>query len=115
MNIAGPAKIVRVYVGSADRWHGEALPNAIVQRARREGLAGATVTSGIEGYGANSRIHRASLLDLSADLPVVIEIVDTPERIGTFLPILETMVTGGLIVVQDCEIVKYVHSEGASG
>ena len=111
MKIEGPGKRIRVYVGNSDRWHGQSLYNAIVQRARQQGLAGATVTQGIEGFGANSRIHRASILDLSTDLPVLVEIVDRPDRIEGFLPILEEMVTEGLITVEDCHIHKYVHSE----
>src|SRR5215470_4552853 len=112
MKIEGPGKLVRIYVGEADHWHGQALYNAIVELARKEGLAGATVTRGIEGFGANSRIHTASILRLSEDLPIKIEIIDTEDRIATFLPLLDGMVTEGLITVQDCEIVKYVHSKG---
>ncbi|HZO88682.1 MAG TPA: DUF190 domain-containing protein [Chthonomonadaceae bacterium] len=110
MKIQGAAKQVCIYIGSSDQWHGQPLYNAIVQRARQEGLAGATVTQGIEGFGANSRIHRASLLDLSTDLPIRIEIVDTAERIERFLPLLEEMVTEGLVTVQDCLVFKYVHA-----
>jgi len=110
MKITGPAQRICVYIGNSDQWHGQPLYNAIVQRARKEGLAGATVTVGIEGFGANSRIHRASILDLSTDLPVVIEIVDIPERIQKFLHVLDEMVTEGLVTVQDCEVVRYAHS-----
>lgn len=114
MKIAGPGKLVRIYIGESDHWHGKALYNAIVERARQEGLAGATVTRGIEGFGANSRIHTASILRLSEDLPVKIEIIDVAERIEQFLPLLDEMVTEGLITVQDCEIVKYAHDPGQS-
>lgn len=110
MKITGAAKKVRIYIGESDQWHGKALFTAIIERARREGLAGATVLRGIEGYGANSRIHTASILRLSEDLPIVIEIVDTPERIDLFLPLLDEMVSEGLILVQDCEVIKYVHA-----
>src|ERR1700681_29783 len=110
MKIEGPGKRVRVYIGNSDRWHGQSLYNAIVQRARQQGLAGATVTQGIEGFGANSRVHRASILDLSTDLPVKVEIVDVAERIDRFLPLLDEIVSEGLITVQDCEIVKYTHA-----
>jgi PII-like signaling protein len=110
MKIKGPGKLLRIYVGEEDRWHGQALYNAIVERARREGIAGATVSRGIEGYGANSRVHTASILRLSEDLPIKIEIIDIAERIEMFLPLLDEMVTEGLITVQDCEIVKYVHA-----
>ncbi len=112
MKITGPGKVVHIYVGSTDQWQHQSLYNAIVTRARQEGLAGATVTQGIEGFGANSRIHRASILDLSTDLPIKIEIIDIAERIERFLPLLDEMVTEGLITVQDCEIVKYVHKAG---
>ncbi|HET6386336.1 MAG TPA: DUF190 domain-containing protein [Armatimonadota bacterium] len=109
MKIEGPAKLVRIYVGEADQWHGQALATAIVERARKEGLAGATVTRGVEGFGAKSRIHTASILRLSEDLPVKVEIVDQAENIARFLPLLDEMVGEGLITIQDCEIVKYVH------
>jgi PII-like signaling protein len=110
MKIEGAGKILRIYTGNSDKWHGEPLHSAILYRAKQEGLAGATVIEGFEGFGANSRIHRASILDISTDLPVVIEIVDCAERIAHFLPLLDEMVTEGLILVQDCEIIKYVHS-----
>jgi len=110
MRIEGPAKLVRIYVGESDSWHGKALYDAIVERARKEGLAGATVTRGMAGYGAHSRIHTASILRLSEDLPVKIEIVDVAERIELFLPILDDMVKEGLITIQDCEVIKYVHA-----
>ena len=113
MRIHGPAKKLCVYIGESDRWHGQALYNAIVERARKEGLSGATVLRGIEGFGANSRIHAASILRLSEDLPVVVEIVDAEERIALFLPLLDEMVTEGLITVQDCEVFKYVHAPRA--
>jgi PII-like signaling protein len=110
MKIQGPGKVISIYVGNSDKWHGQNLYNAIVQRAREMGMAGATVTEGIEGFGANSRIHRASILDISTDLPIKVEIIDVEERIRQFLPVLEEMVTEGLITIRDCEIVKYAHS-----
>jgi len=111
MKISGPARTLRVYIGESDRWRGQALHTAIVERARREGMAGATVLRGVEGYGANSRIHTASILRLSEDLPMVIEIVDLPERIERFVPLLDEMVTEGLITIEDCDVIKYVHSK----
>jgi PII-like signaling protein len=113
MKIEGAGKLVRIYIGNSDTWQGQSLAHAIVHRARQEGLAGATVLEGIEGFGANSRIHRASILDLSTDLPMIVDIVDTPERIERFLPIVQGMVSEGLITVLDCQIVKYVHAEKA--
>ncbi len=109
MQVEGAGKRIRVYIGHSDQWRGQALYNAIVQRARQEGLAGATVMQGIEGFGANSRIHRASLLDLSFDLPIVVEIVDQSERIEGFLPLLAEMVMEGLITVESCHIFKSLH------
>ncbi|NLI01184.1 MAG: DUF190 domain-containing protein [Chthonomonadales bacterium] len=111
MKISGPARTLRVCIGESDWWHGQALHTAIVERARREGMAGATVLRGVEGYGANSRIHTASILRLSEDLPMVIEIVDLPERIERFVPLLDEMVTEGLITIEDCDVIKYVHSK----
>ena len=114
MKIAGPGKLLRIYIGESDHWHGQALYTAIVERARKVGLAGATVTRGIEGFGANSRIHTASILRLSEDLPIKIEIVDLNERVEAFLPLLDEMVTEGLVIVQDVEIVKYAHGGEAT-
>jgi hypothetical protein len=108
MRIEGEARRVRVYIGEGDHWHGRPLYTAIVERCRQEGLAGATVLRGIEGYGANSRIHTARILRLSEDLPIIIDIVDRPERIDALLPVLDEMVTEGLITVENVHIVKYV-------
>ena len=107
MKIQGPGKKIRIYIGEADRWHGNALFNAIVMQARQEGLAGASVFRGIEGFGAHSRIHTTSILQLSEDLPILVEIVDAADRIDAFLPLLDEMVTEGLITVERCDIVKY--------
>lgn len=115
MKIQGPAKKLTIYIGESDNWHGDSLFNAITERARKEGMAGVTVLRGVEGFGANSRIHTASILRLSEDLPVVIEIVDIAERVAMFLPLLDEMVSEGLITLQDCEIVKYVHSSKSAG
>lgn len=112
MKVEGDAKRVRIYIGESDQWHGQPLFGAIVTRCRKEGLAGATVLRGIEGYGANSRVHTARILRLSEDLPVVIEIVDLAERVEKFLPLLDEMVTEGLITIDDVHVVKYVHSQG---
>ena len=113
MKIQGPAKLVKIYIGESDHWHGQLLHSAIVEAARQYGLAGATVTRGVEGFGANSRIHTSSILRLSEDLPVKIEIVDLEERIAAFLPVLDEMVTEGMITIQDCDVVKYVHGKKA--
>jgi PII-like signaling protein len=109
MEIQGDAKRVSVYIGSSDTWHGGNLAAAIVERCRRMGMAGATVTKGLMGFGKNSRIHRAHLFGLSEDLPEKVEIIDRPERIEEVLPVLEEMVTNGLIVVEDVYVIRYEH------
>lgn len=109
MIIEGEAQKLSIYIGSQDTWHGRNLAAAIVERSRALGLAGATMTRGVMGFGKNSRIHRAHLLGLSDDLPERIEIVDRPERIAELLPILDEMVGGGLILVQDVHVVQYRH------
>lgn len=107
MKIEGEAQLVRVYIGENDTWHGKPLFEAIVLRAREEGLAGATVFRGIEGYGASSRVHTTRLLELSSDLPVVIELIDVHERVARFLPILDEMVGDGLVTTHPVHVVTY--------
>jgi PII-like signaling protein len=112
MPVEGEAQRVTVYVGSSDTWHGRNLALAIVERCRTMGIAGATASLGVMGFGKHSRIHRAHLLGLSTDLPERIEIVDRPDRIAQLLPVLEEMVGGGLIFVQDVRAVRYrAHGE----
>lgn len=113
MKIEGEGQLLRIFVGESDRWHGRPLYEAIVRRAREEGLAGATVLRGMEGFGAHSRIHTSNLLRLSADLPVVVEIVDLPERIERFLPLLDEMVEEGMITLEKAHIIAYRHGEGS--
>jgi PII-like signaling protein len=110
MKLSGPAKMIRVHVGEDDRWQGKPLYEAIVEAARREDLAGATVYRGIEGYGASSRIHRKHLLT-SSDLPVMVCIIDEAGKIRRFLPILEAMVSEGLIAMSDVEVIRYTHRD----
>ncbi len=112
MKIEGRAKLVRIYIGEADKWHGQPLYMAILLKAREMGMAGGTVFRGIAGYGANSVIHTANILRLSEDLPVVIEIVDTDEKIQAFLPILDEMVKEGLILLREVEVIKYAGNSG---
>ena len=107
MMIEGDARRLTIYVGSRDTWHGKNLAAAIVERCRALGMAGATLTRGIMGFGKNSRIHRAHLLGLSDDLPERIEVVDRPERIDALLPALDEMVGAGLIVVEDARVIRY--------
>jgi PII-like signaling protein len=102
-----PATRLRVYVGERDQWHGRPLAHALVWAAHRHGLVGATVLRGVAGYGAHSRIHALHPFTLSADLPVVVEIVDRPERVEAFLPEVDQMVSGGLVTLDRLEAVFY--------
>lgn len=118
MSITGEGKLLRIFVGESDRYGGRTLYEAVVQKARELGLAGATVWRGIEGYGARSRIHTAKILRLSEDLPVIIEIVDSEDKIRGALPALDAMIEaaggGGLITLEKAEIIKYSHGNKAT-
>ncbi len=107
MRIPKEGKLLRIFVGEAKKWQGKPLHEQIVLLARREGLAGATVMKGIMGYGASKHIHMAKLLELSDDLPVVIEIVDSKENISTFLPHLDAMIPQGLVTLEDVHVILY--------
>jgi hypothetical protein len=107
MKIEGRGQLLRIFIGESDSWHGRPLYEAIVHRLHEEGLAGATVVRGIEGFGAHSRVHSARILRLSEDLPLVIEVVDREERIQAVLPILDEMIGEGLVTLEDVEIVTY--------
>ena len=107
MKIEGEGQLLRIFIGESDRWHGAPLYEAIVRRAREEGLAGATVLRGMEGFGAHSLIHTTKVLRLSADLPIVIEIADRPERIEAFLPLLDEMVQEGMMTLEKVHIIAY--------
>ena len=107
MSLPTEGKLLRIFVGEGDHWHGKPLYEAIVLEARRRGLAGATVIKGFMGFGAHSRIHTAKLLELSQDLPIVVEIVDAPEKIEAFMPDLEQMVGDGLITLERAEVLLY--------
>ncbi len=112
MKLSGEAELLRVFVGESDRHDGRPLYESIVQAARAAGLAGATVLRGILGFGAHSRIHSAKILRLSEDLPVVIEIVDSPERIAGFLPRLDEMIGEGLVTLERVRVLTYRHDSG---
>ena len=107
MKLEREGKLLRIFIGENDRWEGKPLFEAIVLKVREMGGAGATVLRGIEGFGAQSRIHTARILRLSEDLPIVVEIVDTAERIDALLPILDTMVRDGLVTIEDVHVVRY--------
>lgn len=107
MTIPSNGKLLRIFIGERDRWHGHPLYEAIVLEARKRGLAGATVIKGFMGFGAHSRIHTAKLLELSQDLPIIVEIVDAPDAIEAFMPDLELMVGDGLITLERAEVLLY--------
>ncbi len=109
MKIEGEAKRVTVYIGSADTWSGRNLAVAIVEKCREMGMAGASVSRGVMGFGKHSVIHKAHFLGLSDDLPEKVEVVDRPDEIDRLLPVLDEMVGGGLIVVEDVHVVRYSH------
>jgi hypothetical protein len=114
MKIEGDLHLLRVYVGESDRWEGRPLYEAIVRTAREQGLAGATALRGIEGFGASSRIHTVKILRRSEDLPVVIEIVDRPERIAAFLPVIDGMVSEGMVTIEKVRTFMYRHDAAAA-
>jgi len=111
--MSGRGVRVRAYFGERDHHQGRPLWSALLEFLRREHAAGATVTRGIAGYGANSKIHAASIVDLSADLPLVLEWVDTEELVQRLLPTIEEMLPGGLITTDPVAIIRYQpHDQG---
>lgn len=107
MTLPKQGKLLRIFIGENDRHEGLPLYEWIVRQARENGLAGATVLRGLEGYGAHSRLHKAKILRLSSDLPLVVEIVDTEEKIQSFLPLIDDAVSEGLATVERVEVHFY--------
>ena len=111
MKLSGEGKLLRIFLGEADRYEGEQLFEAIVHCARSRGLAGATVLRGVEGFGAHSRIHKSKILELSEDLPIVIEIVDTAEKVEALIPeidaIIEKAECGVMMTLEKVDVRKY--------
>lgn len=114
MKLEGPAKRLTILVGETDQWHHRPLYTEIVHRAHRAGMAGATVLRGIEGYGASQHVHTTRILSLSEDLPVAVVIVDDATRIDALLPQLDELITEGLVVIDEVEVVTY-RGRGAAG
>ena len=108
MDITGTGLLVRIYVGEHDQWKGKPLYQAVVEFLREQGVAGATVLRGIEGFGAHARLHTTRLLRLSEDLPILIEIVDREERLRALLPELDEMVGGGLVTLERVEVLTVI-------
>ena len=115
MQTDSEASLLRIFIGESDRIYGKPLYEVIVLKAREAGLAGATVLKGIMGFGANSKIHTSKLLTLSEDLPLIIEIVDTLEKIENFIPIIndifETVNNGGLMTIDKAQVIKYISTK----
>jgi len=107
MTLPDEGKLLRIFIGESDKHEGLPLFEWIVRKAREQGLAGATVLRGLEGFGAQSRLHTAKILRLSSDLPVIVEIVDTEEKIETFLPLIDEAIDEGLATVEKVEIRFY--------
>jgi uncharacterized protein len=112
MRLPEEAELLRIFIGESDRYQGRPLYEAIVLEARKRGMAGATVLRGLMGFGADSRMHTAKILRLSEDLPIVVEIVDNPERIADFLPDLDKMVEEGMVTLERARVIAYRHSTG---
>ncbi|AEB12509.1 DUF190 domain-containing protein [Marinithermus hydrothermalis] len=107
MKLEGHALLLRVFLGESDKHQGRPLYAVLVEEARRRGLKGATVLKGVMGYGAGSRIHTATILRLSEDLPVVVEIVDEEEKIRAFITFLDEVMQGGLVTLERVEVIRY--------
>ncbi len=116
MKLSGDGKLLRIFLGETDQFEHQPLYDVIVRKAREMGLAGATVLRGVESYGAGTRvIHTAKLLELSHDLPIIIEIIDSEEKIQSFLPYIDELFEktgcGGLVTIEKAEIIKYTHGK----
>lgn len=111
----GEQTLVRIFIGESDTWQHRPLATALLERLRRESFAGATVLRGLGGFGAHSVVHTAQILRLSQDLPILIEVVDTPERIERLLPILDEMVAEGLVTLEKVRVLKYAARPAARG
>jgi PII-like signaling protein len=111
MQIPQDAMLLRIFIGESDRWQHQPLYEAIVLKARETHLAGATVLRGPMGFGKSSRLHTSKILRLSMDLPLIIEIVDSEEKIRAFLPLLDGMIVGGLVTLEKVQVIHYRGTE----
>ncbi len=114
MHLPHDAMLLRIFIGESDCWHYQPLYEAIVLKAREMHLAGATVLRGPMGFGKSSRLHTAKILRLSMDLPLVIEIVDTEEKINSFLPVLDELMKGGLVTLEKVRVINYRADESVA-
>lgn len=109
MKLSEDGQLLRVFIGESDVWEGHPLYRAIVLKARELGLAGATVLRGAMGFGATSRVHTTKLLELSTDLPILVEMVDSAEKIAAMLPFLDAAVGEGMITIEAVKVFRYRH------
>ena len=107
MKIPAEGTLLRIFVGETDKWNGKPLYEEIILLARKEGMAGATAIKGFMGFGCKSHMHTAKLLRLSEDLPIVVEMVDSEEKISAFLPHLDGMITEGLVTIEKANVIMY--------
>lgn len=115
IKLPNEAELLRVFIGESDHWEGRPLYERIVEEARKRGMAGATVLRGLMGFGAHSRLHTAKILRLSEDLPIVVEIVDTPEKIADLLPQLDRMIGEGMVTLERVRVIAYRHGSPPAG
>ncbi|PLX86485.1 MAG: hypothetical protein C0617_00805 [Desulfuromonas sp.] len=113
--LEGDQTLMRIFIGESDRWERKPLYEVLVEMFRQEGFAGATVLKGAMGFGANSVTHTDRLLRLSADLPVVLEVVDSQERIDAVLPRLDEMLKGGMVTLEKARVIRYSETPGEGG
>jgi uncharacterized protein len=112
MKLEGKAKMLRIHFGEDDKWKDRPLYRAIVEKCRELDIAGATVFRGVAGYGASTLIHRAHLLSFSPDLPIMVSVIDSEDKVERLIPYLDEMVDQGLIAMSEVEVIKYVHQGG---
>jgi PII-like signaling protein len=105
--LEGERWLVRIFIGESDRWKGRPLADALLERLRKEGFAGATVLRGLAGFGARSVVHTTHLLELSQDLPLVVEVVDSDEQVERLKPILDEMLADGLVTLEKVRVLRY--------
>lgn len=112
MKLPSEAELLRIFIGEADKFEGKPLFEVIANLAHRKGMAGATVIRGLMGFGAHSRIHTAKILRLAEDLPIIIEIVDEPQKIEALLPELDKMIKEGLVTLEKINVIAYRYNSG---
>ncbi|MCE5300059.1 MAG: DUF190 domain-containing protein [Spirochaetia bacterium] len=111
MELPSDSVLLRIFVGEEEKFEGKPVYEAVVMKAREMNMAGATVLRGILGYGKTSRIRSARVIEMSQDLPVVVEIVDTEDRVRNFIPVIERMLKGGMITMEKAQVLHYKHEQ----